>query len=183
MHETATRFVYQFANAAYTFDNRYILSISARRDASNLFGLKTNDQWNPFWSAGFAWKLSNERFYKGDILPYLSFRTTYGFSGIIYPAMVASNTITYYPDYSLINRELMARISNYYNPDLKWETSKMLNLAIDFSSKNDRISGSIEYYNKNGINLFGVAPTDYTTGVSPSMLRNVASMRGNVWDI
>lgn len=183
LSENTTNFVSQFANAAYTFDNRYVLSGSARRDASNLFGLETNDQWNPFWSAGFAWKLSNEKFYKVDFLTYLNLRATYGFSGNIDPAMVAVNTISYFFQNSFINNNPMAYFSNYYNPQLKWETSKMLNIAIDFRTKNERISGSIEYYQKKGDNLFGAAPIDYTTGVAPSTLRNVAKMKGDGWDI
>lgn len=182
LSEGATRFVSHFANAAYTFDNRYVLSASARRDASNLFGLKTNDQWNPFWSAGFAWKLSNEKFYTSDFLPYLTLRATYGFSGNIDPAMVAVNTISYFPNNSFLNEETMARVSNYYNPNLKWETSNMFNLAVDFRI-NNRTTGSVEYYQKKGKNLFGVAPIDYTTGVDPFMLRNIAMMKGNGWDI
>ncbi|MEN5057155.1 SusC/RagA family TonB-linked outer membrane protein [Sphingobacterium kitahiroshimense] len=183
LNETATRFVSQFANAAYTFDNRYVISASARRDASNLFGLKTNDQWNPFWSAGFSWKVSNEKFYNVDLVPYLNLRATYGYSGNIDPAMVAVNTITYSTQNSTFNGEPMAWFNNYYNPLLKWETSKMLNVAVDFRTKSNRISGSIEYYHKKGENLFGVAPTDYTTGVPPSVIRNVASMKGNGFDL
>lgn len=183
LSETATRFVSHFANAAYTFDNRYVLSASVRRDASNLFGLKTNDQWNPFWSAGFAWKLSNEKFCAIDFLPYLNIKATYGFSGNIDPAMVSVNTISYSSENSPLNGNSMAQFSNYYNPLLKWETSRMLNIAVDFRTKNDRISGSIEYYRKKGENLFGVAPTDYTIGIPPSVVRNVASMKGNGWDI
>ena len=181
--KTRRNFVSQYANATYTFDNRYVLSASVRRDASNLFGLSTNDQWNPFGSAGLSWKVSNERFYKVDALPYLNLRATYGFSGNIDPSMVAVSTISYSTQNSFSNGEPMAQFSNYYNPSLKWETSKMLNLAIDFRTKNDRISGSIEYYRKNGENLFGISPIDYTTGVPPSIVRNVASMKGNGWDI
>ncbi|MDX3913959.1 MAG: SusC/RagA family TonB-linked outer membrane protein [Pseudosphingobacterium sp.] len=181
--ETSTRFISYFANAAYTFDERYVFSVSARRDASNLFGLKTNDQWNPFWSAGLAWKLSNEKFYKVDFLPYLNLRTTYGFSGNIDPAMVAVNTVRFLPYTSVFSGTPYAQFNNYYNPLLRWETSKMLNLALDFRLKNNRLSGSVEYYHKKGENLFGMAPMDYTTGVNPSMLRNVASMKGNGWDI
>lgn len=176
-----TRFVSQFANFAYTYRNTYTLSGSSRRDASNLFGLKTNDQWNPFWSIGGAWKLSNERFYNLDFLPYMNIRSTYGFSGNVDPAMVAVNTIRFLPS-SVFTGAPSARFDNYYNPLLKWETSKMLNAAIDFKTKNNRISGSIEYYRKNGENLFGRSSVDYTTGVSRSILRNVANMRGRGWD-
>lgn len=180
--EADTRFVSQFANAAYTFDNRYLFSLSARRDASNLFGLKTNDQWNPFWSAGAAWKLSNEKFYVSSFLPYLNLRATYGFSGNVDPAMVAVNTIRFLSP-SIFTASASARFENYYNPNLRWETSKMFNIAADFRFKNNRLSGSVEYFHKNGQNLFGAAPLDYTTGVSRSMLRNVANMKGKGWDI
>lgn len=181
--ERTTRFISYFANFAYTFDERYVFSASARRDASNLFGLKTNDQWNPFWSSGAAWKVSKEKFYSSTLVPYLNLRTTYGFSGIVDPAMVAVNTIAYSSNNSVFNGNPMAWFNNYYNPLLKWETSKMLNVAVDFRSKDDRITGAIEYYKKRGYNLFGVAPLDYTTGVDPYMLRNVASMKGAGWDI
>lgn len=183
LKETTTRFVSQFANAAYTFDDRYVLSTSFRRDASNLFGLKTNDQWNPFWSLGMAWKISNENFYSSDLIPYLSMRSTYGFSGNIDPAMVAVNTISYFATASMLNNEERARISNYYNPSLKWETSKMFNLALDFRFRNNRLSGSLEFYNKRGFNLFGQSPIDLTTGVDPWILRNVASMKGSGVDV
>lgn len=178
-----TRFLSFYLNGAYSFDNRYTISWSGRRDASNLFGLKTNDQWNPFWSSGFMWKLSNEKFYSSQLIPYLSLKATYGFSGNIDPSMVAVNTINYVNNTSVFTGTPMARFNNYYNPLLKWETSKMLNLALEFRSKNNRVNGLIEYYHKNSDNLFGTAPLDYTTGVPPYMLRNVASMQGKGWDI
>lgn len=180
--ETDTRFVSQFANAAYSYDNRYTLSASMRRDASNLFGLKTNDQWNPFWSAGLAWKLSQERFYHSVFMPYLNLRATYGFSGNVDPSMVAVNTITYGSP-SVFTGIPFARYTNFYNPELRWETSKMMNFAVDFRAKNSRFSGSLEYYRKWGQNLFGQAPIDLTTGINPSMQRNVANMRGHGIDI
>lgn len=180
---TDRRFLSQFANAAYTLDEKYILSASIRRDASNLFGLKTNDQWNPFWSVGAAWKLSKEPFYNFEIFPYLNIRSTYGFSGNIDPAMVAVNTIRYLRGISLFTGTPVAQFNNFYNPELKWETSKMFNVAIDFQAKNNRLSGSVEYYRKKGVDLFGMSQIDYTVGVDPWMLRNVASMKGTGVDI
>jgi len=179
--ETDTRFVSQFVNIAYSYDDRYTLSASARRDASNLFGLKTNDQWNPFWSVGTAWKLSGEKFYNIGPVPYLNLRATYGFSGNIDPAMVAVNTIRF-AGRSVYTNAPVAMFNNFYNPRLSWETSKMLNLALDFRTEENKFSGTVEYYRKNGENLFGNAPVDLTTGVDPYMLRNVASMRGQGWD-
>ena len=112
-----------YANAAYTYDKKYTISGSVRRDASNLFGLKTNDQWNPFWSAGLAWNISNENFYHVDWLPNLKLRGSYGFNGNIDPAMVAVTTIAFDSNVSVYTGRT-ARIDQYYNPNLKWEMIK-----------------------------------------------------------
>lgn len=178
-----TRYISAFANAAYTFGQRYTVSLSGRRDASNLFGVKTNDQWNPFWSVGTSWDVSSEKFYKSHILPYLKFRITYGSSGNIDPGMVAATTITYYSSLSPYTRSPYARFKNYHNPELRWETSKLLNLGIDFKTVNDRITGTIEYYQKKGSNLFGTAILDYTGGVGSQIIKNAAAMNGNGIDL
>lgn len=181
--ELNTNFVSLYANAAYTYSNRYTFSLSGRRDASNLFGLNTNDQWNPFWSTGLAWNISQESFYQSSILPYLKFRATYGFNGNIDPAMVALTTIAYTGSNSLFTRTPMARFDNHYNPDLKWETSKMFNFALDFAFVDNRVSGALEYFMKNGEDLFGISQIDYTTGIPTGTLFNTANMKGKGVDI
>ncbi len=182
MREKNTRFVSIYTNAAYTYNKKYTISGSVRRDASNLFGLKTNDQWNPFWSAGFGWNVSDESFYSFPLLPYLKLRGSYGFNGNIDPAMVAATTIVYDPEPSILTGSAMARIDQYYNPNLRWETSRIINLALDFATQNQRISGSIDFFSKKGTNLFGTAPLDYTTGIT-TMLWNVAGMKGRGLDL
>ncbi len=182
LSERNTKYVSLYANAAYSLFSKYTISASARRDASNLFGLKTNDQWNPFWSTGLAWKLSEETFYKVAWMPYLNIRASYGFNGNIDPAMVAVSTIAYDPSNSSYTGSPMARFENYYNPNLRWETSRMTNVAVDFGLLNSRISGSFEYFLKRGTNLFGTAQIDYTTGIG-YMLSNVASTKGKGLDI
>lgn len=179
---TVTRYVSMYTNMAYTFKNQLTVSASARRDASNLFGLNSNNKWNPLWSAGSSWEMSRAAFYNSDFLPYLRLRATYGFSGNIDPAMAAVTTIAYttlHP-YSLSPRAL---ISNYANPELKWETSRMINLGVDFRLKNDWLTGSLEWYQKKGSDLFGNTLIDYTTGVGTSIIKNVASMKGNGIDV
>src|SRR5690606_14046239 len=59
---TLHRNVSLYSNASYSFKRKYTVSASARRDASNIFGAATNDRWNPLWSAGFAWNVSEESF-------------------------------------------------------------------------------------------------------------------------
>lgn len=181
LRKTTTRFVSLYANSAYTYNGKYTLSASIRRDASNLFGLKTNDQWNPFWSAGASWNVSKEKFYPLSFIPNLKLRGSYGFNGNIDPAMVAATTISYLGT-SPFTQTQMATFSNYFNPHLKWETIKMVNVGLDFTTKNQIISGSVEWYHKKGDELFGYTPMDYTTGIS-SMLWNVAAMKGSGWDL
>lgn len=182
MRDKKIRFVSLYANASYTYLKKYTVTGSIRRDASNLFGLQTNDQWNPFWSAGASWKLSDENFYPFSWLPSLKLRASYGFNGNIDPAMVAVTTIVYDTSPSVYTGTGMARIDQYYNPNLRWETSRMINFAVDFASRDNRISGSVDFFTKKGSNLFGTAPLDYTTGIT-TLLWNVAGMRGKGLDV
>jgi len=179
---TSNHFVSLFANAAYTLDGKYTFSASARRDASNLFGVNTNNKWNPLGSTGVAWDVSKENFYKVSFLPYLRLRATYGLSGNADLSQTAVSTISYLNN-SPYTQTPQAIFNTYANPDLKWETVAMLNLAADFSAFNRRLSGSVEYYHKKASDLFGQTPVDYTTGIDFYVVKNVAAMSGNGVDI
>lgn len=172
------RFVSQFANVAYTYDQRYTLSSSVRRDASNLFGVKTNQKWQPLWSMGGKWNISNEVFYNSELIPFLNMRVTYGVSGSVDQSKSAVTTMIYLtPDF--YTNFIQAGLSQFQNPDLRWEKIKVYNLGFDFLFKGGLFSGSIEYYNKRGEDLFGSAPLDYTTIPTKTLLRNVADMKGH----
>ncbi|WP_426330106.1 SusC/RagA family TonB-linked outer membrane protein [Pedobacter sp. R-06] len=175
---TITRFVSVFSNAAYSYKSRYTLTLSGRRDASNLFGLNTNNKWNPLWSAGLGWNIDREAFFGVKWISLLKLRATYGVSGNIDPSMTAITTIAYVGTNPNLS-EPYARFNNYANPDLKWENITMMNLGADFSLLNSRISGSVEFFHKKGKDLFGNALLDYTGGVGNSILKNVAEMSGN----
>ena len=175
------RYVYVFANAAYTYDQKYTVTVSARRDASNLFGVNTNDKWKPLWSTGLAWDISKEPFYKTSIFPYLRIRATYGYCGNVEPNRPAVTTIRYAGTSPFTNSP-WAQFDNYYNPELTWETSAQFNIGLDFEIKNRILSGSIEYYRKKNTDLFGPKPLDYTTGIT-NITANVASMKGYGLDV
>ncbi|WP_104382176.1 SusC/RagA family TonB-linked outer membrane protein [Sphingobacterium sp. HMA12] len=184
-NEKVTRFLSVYGNAAYTFKNKYTLSASARRDASNLFGFKTNDRWNPLWSSGVSWLISDERMYResfiGKTIPYLKARLTYGRSGNIHPSLAAVTTIRYRGN-SVYTQSPYASFDRYANPELKWETTAMLNIGLDFGSKNNRLSGSVEYYRKNSNDLFANVPIDYSGGIGTSVVKNAAEIKGSGWD-
>lgn len=179
---TSTRFASVFSNFSYSYKSRYTFTLSGRRDASNLFGVNTNDKWNLLWSAGLLWDISNELFFNKDLFSSLKLRATYGLTGNIDPTMTAVSTIVYVGNST--NTGLpYARFNTYSNPSLKWETSAMTNLGVDFSMLKDRLSGSLEYFHKKGKDLFGIASLDYSGGVGQSIIKNVAEMSGNGWEI
>ncbi len=181
--QTLTRFVSFFGNGAYTYKGRYTLSLSGRKDASNLFGLNTNQKWNPLWSVGAAWELSKEAFWQGKALPFLKLRATYGFSGNIDPSMSAVTTIGYATT-SPYTGTPTARVDKFYNPDLRWEQVRMINFGIDFRTANGRIGGSLDYFRKRSTDLFGSVPVDPTHGLGVLTLRkNVAATRGEGFDL
>lgn len=160
------RFLSQYINMAYIHAGKYTLSASARKDASNLFGVNANQRGVPLWSAGGAWTISGEDFYRADWMPYLKVRSTYGYAGNINRSVTAFLTATSLPGaYNTLTGQPYAQISNPPNPDLRWEKIGTFNLAVDFATQADRLSGSIEWYQKDGTDLFGDFPVSSTTGV------------------
>lgn len=179
----ATRTISYYTNGAYTLLNRYTVSLSARKDASNIFGLKTNQKWNPLWSSGVSWVLSNEPFYKMTTLSYLRMRATYGFSGNIDPSQSAITTLRY-GAYSPFTQSPYTVVDQYPNADLRWEKVGMYNVGIDFRLFSDRIEGGIEAYWKTASDLFSQIPVDRTKGVSTGLLTlNNAILKGRGVDV
>ena len=177
------RYVSFYANTAYTYDRKYTFTVSGRRDASNLFGINTNQKWTPLWSVGASWNISRENFYTSNLFPYLKLRATYGYTGNVDPNMSGVITV-YYGTNSYTTGYPQAYIRQYPNPYLRWEKVGIANIGIDFASKNNRVSGSIEWYLKKGKDLFGAAPVDITNGLgSNGLTKNVASMKSHGADI
>lgn len=178
---TSDRFFSYYFNALYTYHHRYTLSASARRDESNLFGVKANQKGVPLWSVGGAWELSREKFYHLSWLPYLKLRVTNGYNGNVDRSVSAYTTANIGSVLNVYGAPV-ASIINPPNPNLRWERINIFNTGIDFSTKNKRIGGSIEYYIKSGKDLIGQSPLDPTTGV-PTFTGNTANMRAQGVDL
>lgn len=182
--ERLHRFVSYFANAAYTFRGKYTLSASARKDASNVFGVNANDKWRPpFWSAGTAWHIDKEKFYRSDLFPSLKLRITYGFSGNVDMSRVA-NTIMAYNSVNGQTGQLEGLITQFSNPELRWERVGQFNIGVDFGLRGGILSGAVEYYRKKGVDLYGPQPIDYTAGLDvTTIIKNTASTKGDGIDV
>ncbi|WP_187444045.1 SusC/RagA family TonB-linked outer membrane protein [Sphingobacterium phlebotomi] len=181
--DRTARYVSAYVNGSFEYRKKYILSASARRDASNLFGVSVNSKWNMLWSVGGSWEMSRESFFPSGYLDYVRLRATYGHSGNIDPAMSAVTTIRYMGTSLTVPGAAIARPNNYANPELKWETVAMTNVGLDFASKDKRLSGSLEYYRKNAFDLFGLEQMDITAGVSETLVKNVAKMTAKGVDL
>lgn len=177
VYSQSKRFLSFYFNGSFDLKHKYIFSASLRRDASNFFGMSINDSWNPLGSVGIAWNVSNESFFKSNLISNLKLRATYGKSGNINNNMVARTTIQYRGNSPLTARP-MAQISNFPNPSLRWEKVSMTNLAIDLNFKGDRVALTLEAYKKRAKDLFGESPVDYTTGLGYYVIKNVATMEG-----
>ncbi|WP_394678729.1 SusC/RagA family TonB-linked outer membrane protein [uncultured Sphingobacterium sp.] len=169
-----------YFNGAYNYDLRYIFSLSARIDQSNLFGVNTNQKSVPLWSTGLKWNIHKENFYKLDWLQELSLRSTFGYSGNIDRSVTAYTTARL--SYNSLNRLPNAYLVNPPNKDLRWEKNRMFNLGLDFSLKDHRLVGSIEYFNRKGTDLIGNGEIDPTSGFT-TFRGNVADMKGRGIDI
>ncbi|SIT12050.1 SusC/RagA family TonB-linked outer membrane protein [Belliella pelovolcani] len=176
------RFISYYANASYEYDRTYILSLSARKDQSNLFGVETNMRGVPLWSVGGAWLISNNSFYQVDFLPYLKLRATYGYNGNIDRSLSAFTTVRFINGNPLLPAELRASIINPPNPELRWERIKIINLALDFETKNGILSGSFEAYRKDGMDLIGLIPFPAASGRS-TVSGNFADTRTTGFDL
>lgn len=177
--ESDVRFVSVFANGVYSYKRKFNLSGSLRRDATNLFGLRTNKKWNLLWSLGGSWRVFDGSDF---LINSLNIRTTYGFSGNVDPAMSAVNTIRYMGVNTRLNQPI-ALFSSYANPDLKWEAISTLNLAADLSLFHNKLDLSLDWYKKNGNDLFGLDINDPTAGIGPTIVRNVAKMSASGIDM
>lgn len=161
-----------FGRANYVYDSKYLLGLSVRNDADSRFG--TNYKDGTFWSASLAWILSDEQFMKGiNWLSYLKPRVSYGTSGNnsglgFYQARTQYGAQTYGTASGL-------GVSNFGNDDLRWETTKMLNIGLEFGVFNNRLTGELEWYDKRTEDMLLNVPVTAVSGTT-SVYGNVGGM-------
>ncbi|TDO19374.1 SusC/RagA family TonB-linked outer membrane protein [Pedobacter duraquae] len=169
-----------YAIGNYDYNQRFTISLSARKDGANLFGATSNDKFKPFLSAGAGWNINNESFYKIDWLPSLRLRSSYGYQGNTYQNSSAYLTAIYSNDPQTGANYLSVIAAP--NPRLQWERVKNINFGIDFSSKRNVISGSFEVYNKQGEQLIQPTTLPAQTGFI-TYLANTANTKTNGVDL
>lgn len=156
----------------YNYQQKYYLSGSFRRDGSSKLAPET--RWGNFWCVAGAWKISGEDFMKDvSYISNLRLRASYGINGTLPSQNYGWRSLT---NYTLrYNGNAGGYLSTNANPDLTWETNYTTNIALEFGLFKQRLTGSIEYFNRDSKNLLQDVPISTTTGFS-SALANVGEI-------
>ena len=162
-----------FSRLNYDFNEKYFLSVSARRDGSSKFAKES--RWGTFYSVSGAWRLDQEEFMKSiSTISSLKLRSSFGQTG-------NDGGISLYAWQPLFglgwNNATEAGIlqSSLGNRNLEWETSNSYDVALEFGLFKDRITGIVEYFNRKSTNLIFDVPLPLSTGVATET-RNIGSM-------
>lgn len=167
------------SRAEYNYDQKYFLSGSFRRDGSSR--LDPNVRWGDFWSIAGSWRIHGEEFMKDfTAISNLRLRASYGTNG----TMPSSNfgwrsLISYGAKYM---NQAGGSVSIIADPNLTWETSYSSNVALEFGLFNNRITGTVEYFNRDSKDLLQDVPVSLVTGF-PTSLRNVGSINNRGFEI
>ena len=180
----ADRFLSYYFNGGYTYDNTWDFTLSARRDQSNLFGVRSNQRGVPLYSLGTGWTISEMPFYTSSKLPYLKLRTSYGYNGNIDKSLTGETTALFLTSsiFGVNPGVPYARILNPPYPDLRWERIQIVNVGLDLEDQSGRISHTAEYFWKNGLDLISDTQLPPSSGLN-SFRGNAANTRGQGMDI
>jgi len=170
--ETKHRYGSGYANITYTYDRKYNLFGSARKDYADLFGGDEKYRGRPLWSVGASWIASGENFMKDiKLINYLKVRASYGLTGNIknvtafLAATTGTNDVTQLPN---------ASVSNPPNPQLRWEKTATTNIGVDFAMLDNRLKGTIDLYRRLGTDLFANKRIDPSEGFTYMTINNAS---------
>ena len=160
------------SRAEYNYDDKYYGSASFRRDGSSRLG--SNTRWGNFWSLAASWRIDKEPFMDNvPVISGLRLRASYGVNGTLPSANYGWRSLTSYTSKYM---ELPgSAVSTIADANLSWETSYTSNIALEFGLLEQRISGSLEFFNRNSKDLLQDVPVSLVTGFS-STLKNVGEI-------
>ncbi|MBS1608338.1 MAG: SusC/RagA family TonB-linked outer membrane protein [Bacteroidetes bacterium] len=170
MTKSYDRFAAFYFNAQYTYNNKYNLYATVRYDGSNQLGSSRTARWLPTWSFGGAWNIDEEKFIKNNIdaISYLKLRASYGLTASLGPAtnsnIILRNTNIHRPFASDI--ETIIYIASLANNDLTWEKNYTTNIGLDFGLFKNRITSSVDVYQRKSFDLISLIRTSGIGGES-----------------
>lgn len=180
--ETKNVLLSYFGRLQYAYQEKYLLSVSARRDGSSRFG--ANTKWGWFPSASVGWRVSQESFMEGikGTLSDLKLRASWGKSGNYNIGDYSSLSVLGNYAYSLGGQLVTGLAPNgIVNPDLTWEKSNTFDAGLDLGFLSNRITATIDYYDRKSTGLLLNVPISQITGFASS-LDNAGSVRNRGWE-
>ena len=169
-----------YGRVNYSYDGKYLLTATVRRDASSRFSKDT--RWGTFPSVALGWTLTEEPWLKDNkVVSNLKLRASYGVTG----QQEGIGNYNYLPVYTssvtgaeaLINGQYITTYRpEAYVSDLKWETTTSWNFGLDFGFLNGRIGGAIDFYTRKTKDLLASVPTAAGTNFSKTILTNVGNV-------
>ena len=181
---STVRMISFYGRVNYSFNSRYMLQAAIRRDGASTFG--ANHKWATFPSVSAAWRISEESFLKDkDLFDDLKFRVGWGQSGNaqgfdIYSARFyyqGGSRFNYTAEDGSVSSYKNLNAARNVNDDLKWETTGMLNIGLDFAILNSRLSGTIEFYNKTTKDMIWDYPVSTSYYPVDYLTANVGKMK------
>lgn len=166
-----------YGRVNYSLLDRYLLTLTVRRDGSSRFGL--DNKWGTFPSGSVAWRVSNENFFpKEGFVDDLKLRVSYGITGnqeignLLSQSTLGATSNAYIIGGSAVT---VVAPERYANPDLKWEETAQLNIGVDFQFMQNRFYGSLDVYKKNTTDLL-LSFTILSPSVVPTQVANVGEV-------
>ena len=178
----SNRLISYLSRVNYSLLDKYLLTASFRADGSSRFG--SNNKFGYFPSLAAAWKIDKEDFFQPvTVFSNLKLRGSWGRTGN--QAIPNNQSVVTYVSgpVGVFNGQLVStqEPGRLGNPGLKWETTEQLDLGVDFGILKNRITGTIDYYNKRTFDMLLNKPVPTTTGFT-SQLINIGSIRNAGWD-
>ena len=176
-----------FGRVNFTHNNKYLLTLSLRRDATSRF--TKENRWGNFPSAAVGWKVHEENFLKdSDIVSEFKLRASWGVTGQqsvgdIYPSVALYQTGTSTAGYQFGDRFVQTLRPQPYNPNLVWEETETRNLGLDFGFFNGRIDGTIDAYERNTDDLIVFTNNPQGVGFSNADDYNIGSLENRGLEI
>jgi TonB-linked SusC/RagA family outer membrane protein len=172
-----SRLISFFGRAIYNYDERYLATVSIRREGSSKFG--KNNKWGWFPAVSVGWRINRESFMDNtDWVNDLKLRVGYGVTGNQNFDSYKSQIMMGIAGRFLYNGEWINTYepTSNPNPDLRWEKKLEFNVGIDFAIYNNRVSGSIDYYNRRSTDLLYTYNVPYPPYIYPELFTNVGTI-------
>lgn len=179
--KTKTRRLGFTGNVNYTYDARYYVDLSYRVDGSSTFG--SNKKWAPFWSVGIGWNMHNEQFLKDNpVLNIMRLKASIGEVGSQMGSGSGASTVFKSITTSKYMNWNGSQLTAWGNPELTWQTTRELNLGLEFGMFKGRLKGEFNYYDKKTSNLLSYMDLPSSMGIN-NYIANVGEVKNRGWEL